>query len=125
MNTCTSHQIFPICMQLKQDTPILRKEENISENVGPHEDKELILEEQDIEEDHRNLGDESLDTGSRIRDSLLGYTSQTGLLRSESLSFMRKIRFSDQEFAAGIPISNIKYNYPRFQNDILFYPFHD
>ena len=30
-----------------------RKDENVLENVRPHEDKESILEEQDIEEDHR------------------------------------------------------------------------
>ncbi len=38
---------------------------------------------------------------------------------------MREVRFSNQEFAAGTPVSNIKYNYPGFQNNNLFYPFHE
>ncbi len=33
--------------------------------------------------------------------------------------------FSDHEFAASTPISNIKYNHPVFQNNNLFDLFHD
>ncbi len=56
---------------------------------------------------------------------LSGRTPQAGLLGSESSSFLREVRFSDQELAAGIPMFNIKYNYLGFQNDNPFYPFHD
>ena len=38
---------------------------------------------------------------------------------------MREVWFSDQEFATGTSVSNIKYNHPGFQNNNLFYPFHD
>ena len=83
------------------------------------------MKEQDIKKDHRNLEGKRLNTESFARDGLSGCIPQTGLFRSESLSFLREVRFSDQEFATGTPISNIKYNYLGFQNDNLFYPFHD
>ena len=70
-------------MQPKQDTPIPGDDENASENVGPHEDEESTLEEQDIEEDHRNLGGKSLNTKSRVKNGLSRRTSQAGLLGSE------------------------------------------
>ncbi len=125
MNTCTSQQVLPLCMQPKQDTPILGEYDNASGNLGPHEDEESTLTEQDIEGDHRNLVGESLDTGSRARDGLSRRTPQAGLLGSESSSSLREVRFSDQEFAAGTPVSNTKYNHPGFQNNNLFHPFHD
>ncbi len=98
-------------MQLKQDILISEEDENALENFVPYENEESILEDQDIERDHRNLVEESSDTESRVRDVLLGHISQAELLGSELSSFLRKIRFSDQEFAAGIPVSNIKYNH--------------
>ena len=45
INTCTSHQVLFIHMYPKRDTLILGEDENVSENVGFHIDKELILEE--------------------------------------------------------------------------------
>ena len=68
---------------------------------------------------------ESSDTGSHTKDGLLRHTPQAGLLESELSSSLREIRFSNQEFATGTPISNIKYNHPGFQNNNLFYPFHN
>ncbi len=56
---------------------------------------------------------------------LPGRTPQAGLLGSELSSSLREVRFSDQEFAAGTPVFNIKYNHLGFQNDNPFYPFHD
>ncbi len=53
-----------------------------------------------------------MNTGSHVRDILLECIPQTGLLRSEWSSSLREVRFNDQEFAIGIPISNIKYNHP-------------
>ncbi len=93
--------------------------------MGPHEDEESTLAEQNIEGDHRNLVSESSDTRNRARDGLSGHTPQVGLLGSESSSSLREVRFNDQEFAAGTPVSNIKYNYPGFQNNNLFHLFHD
>ena len=83
------------------------------------------MEEQQIEEDYRNLGDKSSDTRSRIRDGLLGCTPETGLHGSELSSFLREVRFSNQEFAAGTPVSNIQYNDLGFQNNNLFYLCHN
>ena len=114
MNMCTSHQVFPIRMQPKQDTPIPGEDENASKNIRPHEDEKSILEKQDIEKDHRNLGSKSSNTGSRVKDGLSRCIPQIGLLGNESLSSLREIWFSDQEFAAGISESNIKYNHSGF-----------
>ena len=85
----------------------------------------MILERQDIKRDHRNLKAKSLDTRSRIIDSLSRCTSQTGLFGSELSLFLRKVRFNDQKFTANTPVFNIKYNLPEFQNNNLFYFFHD
>ena len=68
---------------------------------------------------------EILDTRNCIRNGLSKCTPQAGLLESKLLSFLREIRLGDQKFAAGTSISNIKYNYPGFQNDNSFYPLHD
>ncbi len=126
MNTCTSQQVLPVRMQSKQHVPIPEEDDNASENFGPHEDEESPLEEKDIEGDHRNsVGECSSNAGSRARDGLSERTPQAGLLGSKSSSSLREVRFSDQEFAAGTPVSNIKYNHPGFQNNNPFYLFHD
>ncbi len=112
-------------MQPKQDTLIPGKDDNTSENFGPHEDEESKLEEQDIEEDHRNLLGKSLDTRSHVRDGLLGHTLQDRLFISKLLLSLREVRFSKQEFPAGKLISNKKYHYQGSQNNNLFYLFID
>ncbi len=66
------------------------------------------MEEQDIKGDHTNLVGKSLDTESCASDGLLRRTPQAGLLGSVSLSSLREVKFSDQEFAASTPIFNIK-----------------
>ena len=71
------------------------------------------------------MGGESSDTRSCAKDGLSRYSSQAELLRSELSSCLREVRFNKQEFSAGTPIPNIQYNYPKFQNNNLFYPFHD
>ena len=121
MNMYTSHQVLPIRMQPQQNTPISGKKANF----GPHEDEKSILQEQDIERDHKNLGGKSSDPENRARDGLARHTLQTGLFGIELSSSLREIRFSDQEFAAGIFIFNIKYNHSVFQNDNSLYLFHD
>ena len=47
------------------------------------------------------------------------------LLRSESSSSLKEVRFNKHEFPTGIPVSNIKYDHPGSQNDNVFYPFHN
>ena len=121
INTCTSHEVFFIHMQPKKDNPIPREKENF----GPFEDEKLTLEEQHIEGDYRNSGSKNLDIESHARDDLAECTPQAGLFRSKSSLFLKKIWFCDQEFAADILVSNIKYNHLRFQNNNPFYLFHD
>ena len=58
MNMYMSYRVFLLCIQPKQDIPILRKDENF----WPHEDEKLILKEENIEDDDRNLQGKSLDT---------------------------------------------------------------
>ncbi len=73
VNTCPSQQDLRIYMN-EQDIPILEEDDNASGNFGPHEDEESTLEEQDIENDHKNLVGESSDTGNRANEGLLGRT---------------------------------------------------
>ena len=54
---------------------------------------------------------------------LLRYTLQAELLKSKLSSFLRKVKFRDLKFAASTPISNIKYNHPKFQKITLFISF--
>ena len=125
INACTSQfiqQVLLIRMQSEQNTLIPGKDDDASENFGPHKDEESILKEQKIEGDHRDLVGESLDTGSRAKDGLSRHTPQTGLLASESSSSLREVRFSEQEFPAGKPVSNIKYHHLGSQNNNPFYP---
>ena len=105
--------------------PIAGKDDNLSDNLGSHKEEELALKRPNKEENYIDLASKSLDTGSRAIDMLSGLTPQVGLSRSELSSSLREIKFGNQEFAAGAFISNIKYNYPGFQNDNLFSPFYD
>ena len=66
MNICMSYQVFIIHIQPKQDISIPGK----NENFGPYKNENLILEELDIEKDHKNLRGKSLDTKSYARDNL-------------------------------------------------------
>lgn len=75
--------------------PIPEKYDNASDNFGPYMNKQSILKEQDIEENHRDLIDKSLDTKSYIEDSLSGRMPQDGLFISELLSFLKKVRFNE------------------------------
>lgn len=91
-----------------------RKDDNLSDNFEPYVDKKLALKAPEIDANNINLIDQSLDTESHARNILSGHTTQNGLFGSELLLLLNKVRFSKQEFAAGISISNIKYNYPRY-----------
>ena len=50
---------------------------------------------------------------------------QDRLFESESLSSLKEVRLNEQEFSAGIFISDIKYDYSRSQNKNLFYLLND
>lgn len=54
--------------------PISKEDNNTLENFESYKDKKSILEEQDIEGDHRDLIGKSLNTKSHRRNSLLGRT---------------------------------------------------
>lgn len=95
MNTFTSQQIFLIRIKLKQNILILKEDDNTSFNFVRHENEKFILEKDYIERDHRNLLDKSLNTGSHIKDGLLGCTSQDELFASELSSFLKEVKFNE------------------------------
>lgn len=66
---------------------------------------------------------ESLDTEIYTKNMLSGQIPPNRLLGSELLLFLRKIRFSEKKFSASTSVSNIKYHYPKLQNNDLFYLF--
>ena len=59
-----------IHIQSKQDIQIPRENNNILEYFKPKKDKKYILNKQDIKGDHKDFIGKSLDTESRVRDSL-------------------------------------------------------
>ena len=87
------------------------KDDNVSNHIVYYEEDEYILERQDMEKNYIDLINKSLDIRNCIGDMMSERIFQDGLLRSELSSFLRKVRFSEQEFPAGIPIFNIKYHY--------------
>lgn len=82
INLYTSEWIFLIYIQPKQDIIIPRKDNNVSDNFGPYEDKKSILEKYDIQGNYKNLVDKNLNTKSCIKNGLSKYTSQTELFRN-------------------------------------------
>lgn len=96
------------------------EDHNLSDNFQSHNNEIPVLEQLEIEENDMNLVSKSLDTKNHIRNMLSNFTSQDGLLKSELLTSLKKIRFSDQEFAAGTSPSNIRYNHLGFQINNFF-----
>ena len=105
--------------------PIQGDDYNASNIFRPYKDEESTLEKQDIERDYTNLVRENSNTGSRAKNGLSERIPQNGLLASESLSFFREVRFSEQKFPVGKPISDIKYYYLSSQNHNPFKLFND
>ena len=66
-------------MQLKENIPMPREDDNGLDNFGLYEDEESTPEAQNMKRDHRNLVGKSSDTGSCAR---VGCTSQDRLLGS-------------------------------------------
>ena len=87
MNTYISQSILFIHMQPKQNTPISGEDDNALQNFGPYEDKKSTLKKQNIERDHTNLVDKSLNNESHAKDSLSRRIPQDGLFASELSSF--------------------------------------
>ena len=76
-------------------------------------------------EDRNELLDK---TNHIIRDTIDLSTKripQDRLLASEFLSSLRKMWFTRNEFLAGTPVSDIKYNHLRLKDPNSFYPFND
>lgn len=118
-------QVFSIHIQLNQNIPMPREDNNALENFVPHKDKKSILEKQDIKKDYRDLIGKSSDTRSHARDDLSRCTPQNRFLANELLSSLRKIKFNEQEFSIGKFVSDIKYHYLDSQNNNSFYSFND
>lgn len=55
MNTFISQQVFPIHMSRQQNTQILRKDDNTSENFASYEDEEFLPKKQDIKRYYNNV----------------------------------------------------------------------
>lgn len=66
-----------------------------------------------------------MNSGSPAKRSLSERIPQNSLFASELSSFLKEISYSEQEFSANKPISNIKYHYPDFQNNNPFYLFNN
>ena len=128
INPCISQfiqQVFLIFMPPKQDTPMLRENDNTLENFVPYKDKESTIENQEIEKDHRDLVGKSFDIRSCTKDCLSGHIPQARLFASELLSFLKEVKIGKQEFPADKFILEIKYHHPGFPNNNSFYPFND
>lgn len=97
---------------------------NVLDKLRPHEDEKSILKEQDIEDNPKDLVGKSLDVKSQAKDMISGCTPQNQLFKSKLLSSLREIRFTIKEFSTDTLVSNIKYYYPRLQNNNPFYLFH-
>ncbi len=123
LNACMS---LLLCIQLNRNTLMLVEDDNTSDHFMYHEEEEYPLgnNKQEIREIQRDSVGQSSDNES-LRDMLSGRIPQAGLLGSESSSSLREVRFKDQEFTTGTPISNIKYNHPGFQNNNPYYPIHN
>ncbi len=123
LNACTN---LLLRIQPNQNTSMLIEDDDASDYFMHHEEEEYppSNEEQKIRENQKDLIGQILDNKS-LRDMLPRHTPQAGLLESELSSSLREVRFSNQEFIASTPVSNIKYNHFGFQNNNPFYPFHD
>ena len=62
---------------------VLGGNDNTSKYFKLHKDQKYILDEQNIEEDHRNLVGKSLDFESYVRDSLSESILQNGFFANE------------------------------------------
>lgn len=70
MKAISVQQVFPIHMKPKQDTLMLKQDNDASENFGFYKDEKSTLEEQDIERDYIDFVGKSSDIGSYTKDML-------------------------------------------------------
>lgn len=105
---------------------MLVKDDNVLDSFIHHNKKKYSLgnDGQNVEEDQKNLIGKSLDNKS-IKNILFERISQDGLFANKSSFLLREIWFSKQEFFASTLVSDIKYNYPRSQNNNIFYVFNN
>ena len=112
-------------MQPKQNMPILGKNDNASENFGPHEYEKSTLEEKDFGKDYTNLVGKNSDTRSRLKDGLSRPIPKDDLLASESILSLKEFKFSEIEFSIGKPVLDIQYHHLGSQNNNLFHQFNN
>ena len=53
---------------------MLGKNDDASENFGPHKNEKFTIDKQKMEKDYKDLVGKSSDIGSRTRDGLSGHT---------------------------------------------------
>lgn len=105
--------------------PILRENDNLSDNFEFYNNKKSALETLKIKEDNIDLICKYLNTEIHARDMLSRHTSKRKLFENKLLSFLEEFKFSDPKFVTNISVSNIKYNHPKLQINNPFYFFHD
>lgn len=101
-------------MQPKENTPIPKKNDDISKNLGFYMNEEFTLKEQEIKRDHKNLVDKSLDIRNYARNGLSGHIPYPRLLTNKSLLSLKEVRFSKKEFPISKPLLDIKYHHIDF-----------
>ena len=109
LNAYTS---LPLHILPNRNSPMLAENDDASDYFMHQEEEEYPLgnKKQNVKKDYRDLVGESSDN-KRVKKMLLGHTLQDRLLESELSSSLREMRFSEQEFPAYTPISDIKYNH--------------
>lgn len=89
--------------------PIPKEDDNALNSFGYHKEEEYTLKRQDIRNNQIDLIGKILDTRNYTKDILPKRISENELFKNKSSSSLRKIRFREQEFSLGTPVSNIKY----------------
>ena len=102
-----------------------KEDNNLSDNFRVYKNKKSILNEPNINKDNINLANKSLNTESCTRNILAKHTSQAELFGNELYLSVKNGKIIDYEFTPGTLISNIKYNYFRFQIYNTFYLFYN
>lgn len=116
MNIYTSQfnqQFLPIYILPKQTIKIVKKDYNILNNFGSYKNEKPVIKGLEVEKDDIDLVNKSSNTENHVKDILSGYINHVKLFGIELLSSLRQVRFIDEDFIAGIFISNIIYNHPR------------
>ena len=121
LNICMS---LPLCMQLYRDSTILVENDNALDYFTHYNRKKYPQDNKgkDIEKDQKDFIGKNSDNKS-VKKMPPKCMPQNGLFATQLSLFLKEVWFNKHEFFAVIPVSDIKYNYPRLQNNNTFYLF--